>query len=158
MRLALILEVRVEKKASIHFQCFDPRTFSIPSIYPALSIKDAPRNSWFSLLPLPLIWDKKRWRRESRCDGKTKRGILEENLDETSRTSEVRERNYSGFDGLTLSSYSPVSWIGKVYSREIRLIIRLINWSASICRAYRSCSRFNWSLLVARFTLNVCLW
>lgn len=75
------------KKASIHFQCFDPRTFPIPSIYPALSIKDAPRNPRFSFLPLPpslpLTRDKKDEEEASRRDATrrrngTKRRILEE--------------------------------------------------------------------------------
>lgn len=61
MRPALISGGASGKKASIHFQCFDPHTFSIPSIYPALSSKDSPRNPRFSLSPpsLPFIWDKK---------------------------------------------------------------------------------------------------
>lgn len=100
------------KKASIHFQCFDPRTFSIPSIYPALSIKDAPRNPRFSLLPLPLIWDKKveeesRDAMEERHEKENPRRTWTKH-----RRRAVREGNYSGFDGLTLSSYSPATRLG----------------------------------------------
>lgn len=135
------------KKASIHFQCFDPRTFSIPSIYSVLPIKDAPRNPRFSL-PLPSLrplYEIKKDEEESR-DAMEEQHEKGKSLDETSRTDGTKGELFGlrWIDFIVVQP--PPAELGVVYSREIRLIIRLINWSASICRAYRSrCSQFNWS-------------
>lgn len=151
MRPALISGGASGKKVSIHFQCFDPRTFSIPSIYPALSIKDSPRNPRFSLSPptLPFIWDKKDEEEravtmeEQHAKGKKRQELGRKRMD---GTGHERGTVRASVDWLYRRAAPPTE-LGEVYSREIRLIIRLINWPASICRTYRSRrSQFNWSL------------
>lgn len=109
MRPALISEVRVEKKPRFTSSALTrARSRSRQSIQ--LSRSKTRQETLDFLFSLFLLYEIKK-NGEENCDAMEERKgeFLEENLDETSRTSGMRGEL---FGGLTLSSYSPASWIG----------------------------------------------
>lgn len=139
------------KKASIHFQCFDPRARARSRSRRSIRLSRSKTHqgtlhSLSSLPPASLFEIKNTTRAVTPVEG---RGEILEEPDETSRMSDARASrgNCSGFDGSTLLSTRGRCRAegvgGRVYSREISLIIRLINWPASTRRACTGSSLFS---------------
>jgi len=135
MRPALISEVRVEKKPRFTSSALT-RACSQSRQSIRLSRSKTRQETLDFLFSLFFLYKIKKMSKRvaTRWKNGAKRGIFEEPGRNVEDERYERGTIRASMDWLYRRA-APPAGLGEVYSREIRLIIRLINWSASIRRA-----------------------